>query len=177
MNDHYLTIDGKYPKGVSPFSYGLISGIWKFFIFTIWLMLGVVGCYCGKICFFTSLIPELILLLLLINRDIKWAWLVKPILNALRSAKMIEFKRPLHRTLFGYMEVENAPIIDVHKEGKDYILTFKPCGCPNADKELLSFLQQELPNFEVIPLGDIPKEYRIKDRRRKRGKLNNNDFD
>lgn len=177
MSDHYLTIDGKYPKGISPFSYGLISGIWKFALFTIWLMLGVVGFDCGKICFFTGLIPELILLTMLVNRNKKGAWLVKPVLNAMRSAKMIEFKRPLHRTLFGYVEVESAPIIYVDKEGKDYILTFKPCGCPSADKELLSFLQQELPNFEVIPLGGIPKQYRIREKRRKRDRLNNNDFD
>lgn len=177
MSDHYLTIDGKFPVGISPFGYVFISGVWKFVLFTIWLMLGVVGFYCGTICFLISIIPELILLIMLINRIKKGSWLVKPVLNSIRSAKMIEFKRPLHRTLFGYIEVESAPIIYVDKAAKDYILTLSPRGCPNADKELLGFLQLELPNFEVISLGGIPKQYKIRDRRRKRGQLNNEDFD
>lgn len=38
MNNHLVEIDGKYPWGISPFSFGMLALIWALFCLIWWLM-------------------------------------------------------------------------------------------------------------------------------------------
>ena len=85
---------------------------------------------------------------------------------------------PIYKTIFGYNKIEIAPKVYVkRKNSREYQLTFEPNGCPNADRDLLPVLQHELPEFEVISIGSVRKEYLVRKRRKRGYNLNNDDFD
>lgn len=88
----------------------------------------------------------------------------KALLDVMRSAGMVQESRPAYRTIFGYNRIEAAPVFYIDLLNNGYLLTFVPRGCPNADRDLLPFLQQELPDYEVVPTGNANKQYLIRKR-------------
>ncbi|AEG41142.1 hypothetical protein [Lactobacillus kefiranofaciens] len=177
MNNHLVEIDGKYPWGVSPLEFGTITLIWKIMILIWWLFSSLAGHGSFTISLLVAFIPEMVLALYEFHRNNKYGWIIAPVNNTMRTARLIEESRPLYRTLFGYNKIVRAPIfyLDSWKRGA-YLLTFEPNGCPNANVDILLILQQELPKFEIIPTGSIRKQYIVR-KRRKRGKLvSNADF-
>lgn len=96
----------------------------------------------------------------------------------MKSLGQIKESKPIYKTIFGYNKIEIAPKVYVkRKNSREYQLTFEPNGCPNADRDLLPVLQHELPEFEVISIGSVRKEYLVRKRRKRGYNLNNDDFD
>lgn len=166
MNNHLVEIDGKYPWGISPFSFGMLALIWALFCLIWWLIASVSGHGSLLGSFLFALVPEAGLAIYELLRAKKYGWIVAPILNTMQSAGMIEESKPIHRTLFGYNKVKSAPIFYLDNwKNKGYLLTFKPNGCRNANLDILPILQQELLGYEVIPVGRLGKQYVVRYRR------------
>lgn len=177
MNNHYIVIDGKYPWGISPFSYGFITIFWKILVLIYFLFSFIAGFGNLEITLLVALFPELGLAIYEFYRMKKAGWIITPILNSMKSLNQIKESRPLYRTVFGYNRVEKAPIFYIDlKSNSEYLITFEPNGCPNADKDILPILQQEMPSYELIAIGSVKKQYLIRKRRRKGNRLNNADF-
>lgn len=177
MSSHYAVIDGKYPWGISPLGYGIIAGIWKFLILFFWLLVHLEGYESSfSLTLMFSLIPEIILVIYEFRRNLKIGWIQSALLKTIRSAGMVVESRPLYRTIFGYNKIARAPIFYVDRQGKDFILIFKPNGCPNATRDILPILQQELKDYEIIPKGNIEKKYLVRKRRIEGQIVNDEDF-
>ncbi|MFD3286999.1 hypothetical protein [Lactobacillus johnsonii] len=178
MNNYLIIIDGKFPLGKSPFIYGTETLIWKISCLMMWLLSFIVGFGSFAFFFFLSLIPEIKLIFFEYRRQRKFGWIIKPVLNSMKSLGQIKESKPIYKTIFGYNKIEIAPKVYVkRKNSREYQLTFEPNGCPNADRDLLPVLQHELPEFEVISIGSVRKEYLVRKRRKRGYNLNNDDFD
>lgn len=178
MNNYLLVIDGKLPWGKDPLIYGAETPIWKISCFILWLLSFSFGFGSFTFFFLLSLIPEVKLIVFEFRRKRQFGWLIVPVLNSMKSLGQIKESKPIYKTIFGYNKIETAPKVYVkRRNGKDYQLTFEPNGCLNAEKDLLPVLQHELPEFEVISIGSVRKEYLVRKRRKRGYNLNNEDFD
>ncbi|MDB6248849.1 hypothetical protein FCF10_00305 [Lactobacillus amylovorus subsp. animalium] len=177
MSNHLIEINGKYPWGVSPLGFGFITLSWKLLILTIWLFSSLYGRGNLGLSLLIALLPEIGLMLYEFNRNNKYGWIITPLQNTMKSAKMIKESNPLYRTIFGYNKIDRAPVfyLDSGKNG-DFKLTFEPHGCPNANIDILPVLQQELIGYEIIPIGSIQREYIVRKRRNKGEWLTDADF-
>lgn len=110
------------------------------------------------------------------RRNLKIVWIQSALLNTIRSAGMVVESRPLYCTIFGYNKIARAPIFYVDRQGEDFILIFKPNVCPNATRDILPILQQELKDYEIIPKGNIEKKYLVRKRRTEGQIVNDEDF-
>lgn len=177
MSSHYAVIDGKYPWGISPLGYGIITGIWKFLILFFWLIVHLEGYESSfSLTLLFCLIPEIILAMYEFRRNLKIGWIQSALLNTMHSAGMVVESRPLYRTIFGYNKIAQAPIFYVDRQGENFILIFEPNGCPNATRNILPILQQELSDYEIIPKGNLEKRYLIRKRRTEGQIVNDEDF-
>lgn len=176
MNRHYLVVEGQYPWGVSPLLFGYITLSCKFFVLIIWMLLTLSGHNYFLLMLIAAFIPEFRLYLFKLNRDRKNGWIIRPLLNTMRSAGMVELSRPIYRTIFGYYKIERAPIFFVDKKQGGYLLTFKANGCPHANRDFLPILQEEMYAYEIIPQGNVKKQFFIRKRAQKGRKLTNEDF-
>lgn len=177
MNNHYIVIDGKYPWGISPFGYGFITLSWKILVLIYFLFSFLAGFGNLGITLLIALFPEIWLVVYELLRMKKAGWIITPILNSMKSLNQIKESRPVYCTIFGYNRIEKAPIFYIDlKSNSEYLITFEPNGCPNADKDILPILQQEMPSYELIAIGSVKKQYLIRKRRRKGNRLNNADF-
>lgn len=178
MNNYLIVIDGKLPWGKDPLIYGAETLIWKIICIISWLLCFICGFGSFTFFFLISLVPEIKLGLYEFRRNKEFGWLIRPVLNTMKSLAQIKESKPIYRTIFGYNKIEIAPKVYVkRKNSREYQLTFEPNGCPNADRDLLPLLQLELPNYEVISISGVRKEYVVRQRRKRGYNLRNDDFD
>ncbi|WP_279096422.1 hypothetical protein [Lactobacillus taiwanensis] len=177
MNNPLIVIDGKLPWGKDPLAYGAETLTWKIICIISWLLSFICGFGSFIFFFVISLIPEVKLGLYEFRRNKQFGWLIRPVLNTMKSLGQIKENRPVYRTIFGYNKIDTAPKIYVSKvTNTSYKLLFEANGCPNADKDLLPLLQRELHKYEVLSVGDVRKEYLIRKRRKRGSRLNNDNF-
>lgn len=169
MTSHYATVDGKYPLAVSPFAFGLETGIWKLMVFSFWMFSNIMGqgtTFGGSL--LVALLPEAGLAVYEMVRIKRIGWIQQALLDAINSARMVE--ETGYTTILGYNKVRRAPLFYLDKKAEGYLLTFVPRGCPNANRDLLPFLQRELMKYDVIPTGRLGHQYLVR-KRRKKGSL------
>lgn len=178
MSSHLIEIDGKYPWGVSPLGFGAITLTWKILVLIWWLFSSLFGHGSLMLSLLIAVIPEAGLALYEFHRNNKYGWIITPVNNTMHTARLIQESKPLYRAIFGYNKIARAPLfyLDNWKNG-DYLLTFEPHGCPNANVDLLPILQRELLEYEVIPTGSIAKQYIIRKRRNRGRVIMSEDFD
>lgn len=168
MSNHYIVIDGKYPWGISPFTYGFITLSWKILVLIYFLFSFLAGVGNFEITLLVALFPELGLAVFQFLRMKKAGWIITPVLNAMKSMNQIKESRPVYRTIFGYNKVDKAPIFYIgQKNNGEYIIAFELNGCPNADKDILPILQQEMPSYELIAIGSVKKTISCKKAQKK----------
>ena len=177
MSSHLVTIDGRYPLGISPWTYGSVTLFWKFIVFLIWIALTFNNEANFLVATIVAIFPEFTFLLYLIKRNKDYGWIITPVINTIQTAGMLKEAKPLYRTIFGYNKIEVAPsfYLDSFKKG-EYTLSFEPNGCPNATVDLLPILQQEIKGYEITPKHGLNKLYIIRKRKIKGKVLNNEDF-
>lgn len=111
------------------------------------------------------------------HRSANWRRLITAVSNAASSNRMIEYSRPVYRTIFGYNRQENAPTFKAIKIGQDRIkLMVNTNVCPNADVDLTSALQRELTGLSVVPQSQYPICFVITKKLDRGRRLTNADF-
>lgn len=177
MSKHLVEIDGKYPWGISPFGFEMVTLSWKILVLIIWLFSSLIGHGNLGLSLLVALIPEMVLALYEFKRNAKYGWIIIPIQNVMQSTNMIYESRPIYKTIFGYNKIDRAPVFYLdNKENGSFKLTFEPRGCPNSNVDILPFLQQELLGYEIIPIGGIQRQYIVRKRRNRGEQLTDADF-
>ena len=174
MISHYATVDGKYPWGIIPGIFAFETGSWKLLVFSFWMFSNIAGYSTSFIkSLLVALLPEVALGIYELLRGKKIGWIQPALLNVMHSAGMVEESK--YVSIFGHNKVKRAPIFILDKEEEGYLLTIKPQGCPNANRELLPFLQKELLGYDVVPTGKFGQQYHIR-KRRSRGPIIDDSF-
>lgn len=172
-----LSLDMKEPWGVSPFFFGTIQGIWGILMLIFWLASSLAGHGSLLWSLIIGLIPTWILMGHKLRREYKYGWLINPLIYVSQSNNMIAYRKPLYRTIFGYLRAEAAPLFDVyHLSNGDYEIVFRAMGCPHSDADLLHFLQRELPGYFVYLKDNLPLTLVVSKKNRNGRNLNNGDF-
>ncbi|MCH4068528.1 MAG: hypothetical protein LKF01_03370 [Lactobacillus sp.] len=166
-------MDLRKPWGISPVLFGLIQ-FWWVILFVLLSMIAS-----GSVVDWVtlSLLPSIVLAGYELIRKLKWGWLIQALSYSAQSLQMITLSRPSYRTIFGYYRREFAPSFDIYRGfSGGFELEFHADGCPNADADLLSTLQRELPEWSVGVRSKYPLVFTLKKLSVGGKKLNNDDF-